>query len=351
MYLGTSRSCTSTFNEIVGEVAAVCSRVDRLIVRSAYLTSDQGRASLEKRLETLRSIGPFFYLTSGCAGGIWEQCIKNFVSAFRETRVQAHEYLLCVEALKRHAASLDKWIPKLTSEILKYPRVLPTALRHAECMQATLKGLINAADKSFDLYKPKDQSSSSGSCPFRGLGRSFTARTTGSSTTFHLISTLDSRHLTAETHLYDPATPDISPTRFFLMSYPTLQAVTILVCLIATSFQLRAYALSSSSPGRLGDSDFYNNLQSALMQSLTTYTGLVPAIRVRALRGLISVLWVSLLSVVGLVLNFAAMGIYFQNAGMAPLLSFFGNVAQAVTVLHLAIRIERFVGPARAEEL
>lgn len=170
------------------------------------------------------------------------------------------------------------------------------------------------------------------------------------------------RHPTAETHIYEPTTPNTSPARFFLLSYPTLQAVTILVCLIATTLQLRAYALtttstSSSSPtsqaGTLDSSDFYSNLQSTLMQSLTTYTGLVPAIRVRALRGLISVLWVSLLSVTGLVLNFAALGIYFHDAGMAPLLSFFGNVAQAITVLHLAIRIENFVEgerPAKGEE-
>lgn len=351
VYLGTSRSCTSNFNKVIGEVATVCSRVDKLIANSAYLTSTEGRASLEKRLDTLHCLGPFSYLTSGCAGGIWEQCLNNFVSAFQETKVKAHEYLLCIENLKRHAAMLDKCIPEMTKEILKYDRVLPHALQNAECMLATLKGLVNIASQSFDLYKPRELSSSSTTiCPFRGSGRSFTSTTTGSN--ILVISTLD-RHPTAETHIVEPISSDISPTRFFLMSYPTLQAVTILVCLIATSLQLRAYALSSTPSkvaGHLSDSDFYNNLQSTLMQSLTTYTGLVPAIRVRALRGLISVLWVSCLSVAGLVLNFAAMGIYFHDAGMAPLLSFFGNVAQAVTVLHLAIRIERFVGLPETQE-
>lgn len=76
------------------------------------------------------------------------------------------------------------------------------------------------------------------------------------------------------------------------------------------------------------------------MQLLTTYTGLVPAIRSKTLRGLISVFWISFLSVAGVVLNFAAVGIYFHDGGMAPLLGFFGNVVQAVTVLQLAVRID-----------
>lgn len=372
VYLGTSRSSTSPFNEIISDVAAICSRVDRLIARSSYLNSPQGKASLTKRLEVLHSIGPFFYLTSGCAGGIWEQCIRNFVSAFQETKVQVHEYLLCVETLKRHAAKLDRCIPELEAEIRKFTKpILPTVLGNAECMRATLRGLINTASQSFDLYchKPNDQARG----PLRHpedqslsllTSRTATATTIGSSLWSATATTMTSvnRHPTAETHIYEPTTPNTSPARFFLLSYPTLQAVTILVCLIATTLQLRAYALtttstSSSSPtsqaGTLDSSDFYSNLQSTLMQSLTTYTGLVPAIRVRALRGLISVLWVSLLSVTGLVLNFAALGIYFHDAGMAPLLSFFGNVAQAITVLHLAIRIENFVEgerPAKGEE-
>lgn len=329
---------------VIDEVASVCSRVDRLIARSSYLTSDKGRESLQKRLETLHSLGPFSYLTSGCAGGIWEQCLRNFVSAFQETKVKAHEYLLCVENLKRHAAMLDRCIPELTSEMLKYDRVLPAALRNAECMQATLKGLIHTANQSYDLYKPKDP----GTCPFRGPDRSFSSRT---GSTLRVLSTLD-RHPTAETHIFEPASMGTSPARFFLMSYPTLQAVTMIVCLVAASLQLRAYALAAPAraAGHLGDPDFYNNLQATLMQSLTTYTGLVPAIRVRALRGLISVLWVSLLSIAGLVLNFTAMAVYFHDSDMAPLLGFFGNVAQAITVLHLAIKIERFVAPADGEE-
>lgn len=98
--------------------------------------------------------------------------------------------------------------------------------------------------------------------------------------------------------------------------------------------------LSPHSPGSVSAPDFSNNLQAVLMQLLTTYTGLVPTVRSKAVRGLVSVFWVALLSVAGVVLNLMAVGVYFQNAAMAPLLGFFGNVVQAVIVLQLAIHAE-----------
>lgn len=116
------------------------------------------------------------------------------------------------------------------------------------------------------------------------------------------------------------------------------------MCIVACALQVRSYALSSHEPGGLDDPDFYNNLQSILMQLLTTYTGLVPAVRGgegRTRRGLlVSAFWLSFLSVAGAVLNFAAAGVYFRDGAMAPLLEFFGNVVQALTVLQLAISLD-----------
>lgn len=145
----------SGFYQAVDEVASACSSMDMLMVKSPYLTSGQDRASLLSRQATLKSQGPFSYLTSGCPGEIWEECLQNFVSAFQEMRVRPHEYHRCLENLKRIADMLDRCIPQLSDEVRKYARVLPTVLRNAECMQATMKGLIATAMAAFDWYKPK----------------------------------------------------------------------------------------------------------------------------------------------------------------------------------------------------
>lgn len=123
--------------------------------------------------------------------------------------------------------------------------------------------------------------------------------------------------------LLDPAQPTPSPARILLLSYPSLQALTILTCLVASCLQFRTYTLSLHRPGAISDADFYSNLQSVLMQLLTTYTGLVPTVRSSSVQGFVSVFWVSLLSIAGVVLNLVAAGIFFHDEAMAPLLGFF----------------------------
>lgn len=345
--------------------------MDMLIVKSPYLTSAQDRASLLSRQAMLQSLGPFSYLTSGgCAGEIWEECLQNFVSAFQETRVRPHEYLRCLENIKRLAVMLDRCIPQLSEEVRKYSQVLPTALRNAECMQATMKGLIATAMAAFDLYKPRGEhmlrihgpvlskecsnaTESNSSldvkpCPLRlSSGTLITTSLQGSD--LELVA-----HITTPiptTQRSPPARPLLLPTgttptnHLLLLGYPTLQALTFLTCVVACVLQLRAYALAAHEPGALDDADFYNNLQSILMQLLTTYTGLVPVARGsprrRRRRGLLaSAFWLAGLSVAGAALNFAAVGAYFRDGALAPLLGFFGNVVQALLVLQLAISLD-----------
>ncbi|KAJ4422786.1 hypothetical protein N0V82_002565 [Gnomoniopsis sp. IMI 355080] len=325
-----ARSGPSGFYTVVDEVAEICFRMDMLIAKSAYLTSYDHRTLLSERI-TLRSRGPLSYLSSGCAGGIWEECLHNFVSAFEEAKVKAHEYLRCVENLKLISGMLDKCIPGLVDQVQKYAQVQPTVLQNVECMQATLKGLINVATESFDLYKLKGTAKT---CPLRLPQRSATSLLSGA--TLRITASFD----TSEIHLLGPSQAAIPSASHFLLGYPSLQALTIVTCITACCIQFRSYILSSHTPGDVNGPDFYNNLQSVSMQLLTTYTGLVPTIRSKSVRGFVSVFWVSLLSITSLVLNFVSLGIYFHDHAMAPLLGFFGNVLQAIIVLQLALRVD-----------
>ncbi|KAJ4397090.1 hypothetical protein N0V93_001314 [Gnomoniopsis smithogilvyi] len=325
-----ARSGPSGFYTVVEEVAEICFRMDMLIAKSVYLTSYDHRTFLSKRI-TLRSRGPLSYLNSGCAGGIWEECLHNFVSAFEEAKVKAHEYLLCVENLKLISSMLDKCIPGLVDQVRKYAQVQPSVLKNVECMQATLKGLIHVAIEAFELYKVKGTAKT---CPLRLPQRSATSLLSGS--TLRITTSMD----ISDPLGLEPRQSVTLPARHLLLSYASLQALTIVTCITACCIQFRSYILSTHTPGDINSPDFYNNLQTVSMQLLTTYTGLVPTIRSKSVRGLVSVFWVSLLSIAGLVLNFVSLGIYFHDDAMAPLLGFFGNVLQALVVLQLAIRID-----------
>lgn len=178
----------------------------------------------------------------------------------------------------------------------------------------------------------------------KGTNRSSTSTTTPPAQA-HLLSSPED--------ILTPSNPSTtSPATFLLTGYPTLQALTFLTCVAACAIQLRSYALSPHGPGALGDPDFYANLQSVLMQLLTTYTGLMPALRrhhhhhhASSTRStmwwmLASAFWLAFLSVAGAALNFAAAGVYFLDGALAPLLGFFGSAVQAVTVLQLAISLD-----------
>lgn len=126
----------------------------------------------------------------------------------------------------------------------------------------------------------------------------------------------------------------------WLKNYPALRNLTFIISLLSCALQISSFFHSSQAGGVIGDSDFLTNLQTFFMQLLTTYTSLVPAIRIHLLRNFASAFWVSFLCVATFGLNLASVVVYTYRAPLSPLLSFFGAVVQATTVLQLATRIE-----------
>lgn len=141
-----------------------------------------------------------------------------------------------------------------------------------------------------------------------------------------------------------PSSHPVSTLLTLNQGYPTLRNLTFFTSLIACALQAHAYSAATlTAGGAPTDPDFYTGLQSMLMQLLTTYTSIVPAVRSRALRGAASVFWVALLSAAAVLLNVASVAVYVYDTSLSPFLSFFGAVVQAVTVLQLAIRVEAAV--------
>jgi hypothetical protein len=134
-------------------------------------------------------------------------------------------------------------------------------------------------------------------------------------------------------------------TQVIKQSYPALRNLTIIFSLVSCSLQIRSFNLDIQSQDLDTEPEFYTNLQTFFMQVLTTYTSLVPAIRtsravLRDGDAITSVFWIALLSVAALGLNIASVAVFSYCAALAPLLSFFGTVVQAVAVLQLATRVE-----------
>lgn len=111
----------------------------------------------------------------------------------------------------------------------------------------------------------------------------------------------------------------------------------------ACSLQFYAFVTTQQVHGRqygsVHDADFLTNMQQSLMQLLTLYTSLVPALRTQTLRKRYA-LWAWVLSFSGCILGVVSTAIYPCFTTMSPLLGMFGNVIQAGFVLQLVLCIE-----------
>ncbi|KAJ9142083.1 hypothetical protein NKR23_g7380 [Pleurostoma richardsiae] len=354
-YSSVPRTYESSLNRALLETASVCCRMDMLIAKSSHLPSEDDRRSLQKREETLNSRGALSYLSSGCAGGIWEKCVRSFVGAFEEKRVDPNDFVLCRTKLRGFAERLDQFVGDLVTEIRKHAKVMPSVLENALCMQTTLRSLLEVTNFAFDAWNGKFPSSPS--TPYSRTSTALTGTTLSPSPSFPPPSCSPTQHR--------------SLLHALLLSYPTLRNLTFLVSLASCCLQFRAYVVASHLPGSPSDPDFYTAVQSLLMQLLTTYTGLAPtaaaarlavpvvdsevalpdggtdedtaSTKKRSAGRTVSALWVALLCAAAVVLNFTSVAVYVRDAAASPLLGFFGSVVQAITVLQLAARVgDRF---------
>ena len=131
-------------------------------------------------------------------------------------------------------------------------------------------------------------------------------------------------------------------------------ALTCLVSITACSLQFYSFITTQQVHGRqygsIRDADFLTNIQQSLMQLLTLYTSLVPALRTQTLRKRYA-LWPWVLSFSGGILGVVSTAIYPCFTTMSPLLGMFGNVIQASLVLQLGLCIEPLVSLEAIEKL
>ncbi|KAI9771754.1 MAG: hypothetical protein M1839_002719 [Geoglossum umbratile] len=121
-------------------------------------------------------------------------------------------------------------------------------------------------------------------------------------------------------------------------SNATLIALTSLITLIAAMLESRAFSLSVSqkglSPGKISDPDFYATLQNSIMQLLSLYVTVLPALRHQEARRSYR-WWTWILAVGSFACAAAAAVCYIYAATVAPLIGFLGSALQAFIVLQL----------------
>ena len=117
-------------------------------------------------------------------------------------------------------------------------------------------------------------------------------------------------------------------------------AWTGIICIVACIIQGQAFSVSSRAGrnfrGSIDDPDFYNALQTCLMQTLALYTALAPALRSDGPRYEI---WAWLLSALSLGSGIAALVVYPFLTILSPLLACVSSALQAFVTLQLVFSL------------
>lgn len=119
-----------------------------------------------------------------------------------------------------------------------------------------------------------------------------------------------------------------------------LLAWTGIICIIACIIQGQAFSISiqlgGNSRGRVDDPEFYNALQTFMMQTLALYTVLAPALRSDGPR---YEFWAWLLSALSLGSGIAALVVYPFFTMLSPLLACVSSALQALVTLQLVFSL------------
>lgn len=116
----------------------------------------------------------------------------------------------------------------------------------------------------------------------------------------------------------------------------TVMSMTLLVVVAATFLQTRAFDTSlranGLSKGETTHPDFFNNLQTVLMQLLGLYTTMIPALKHPIIR---YPWWIWCFAAGSFVCSVSSVGIFFWFAALSPLIAFVGACLQAFITLQL----------------
>ena len=119
-----------------------------------------------------------------------------------------------------------------------------------------------------------------------------------------------------------------------------LLALTGIFSIVSCIIQARAFSVSTqlrgNSRGSVDDPDFYNAVQTSLMQTLALYTVLAPALRSGGPRYEV---WTWLLSILTLGSGIASVAVYPFFTMLSPLLACVSSVLQAFVTLQLVFSL------------
>ncbi|KAI1355891.1 hypothetical protein F5Y01DRAFT_268000 [Xylaria sp. FL0043] len=341
---------TQALRDLVREVASAIQDVDEQVLSSDYIRHSV--IGLKKGTEPvgLRPLGfeavgfdyedPEAHFENFDSIRLWE---KYFAFILREWNLDQHgermsnsELNFIIERLTAPATRLDHYGPLLTTEYGNVPNGPAKRVQGIEKRRTLLNGFLNSAEVALEVYYKK-----------RKVKPTLRQRRPVADTV-----TKDAVHQADEARASARAdeAKELSPSRNVVqklfrgfISNGTLISFTTLITLASAILSAYSYsvAISSSAPKAQSwnSPEFYNTLQSALMQLLSLYVTVLPALRHRRLQSSYH-RWSWVLAGLGVVAPLFAIGYFSRGPDLVQLVLFVGSAVQSTIVLQLVWAVD-----------
>ncbi|KAI1421914.1 hypothetical protein F5Y12DRAFT_765334 [Xylaria sp. FL1777] len=273
---------------------------------------------------------------------IWE---KYFEFVLREWNLDQHgermsnsQLNFIIERLTAPATQLDHYGSLLTAEYGNVPNAPAKRVQGIAKRRTVLNGFLNSAEVALEVYYKK-----------RDVKPTLRQRRPVAETSLKEVEQKrNDMHSSTSTH----EAHEISTSRKFLRglfngftSNSTLITFTTLSTIASAVLSAYGYSVAITTPKALSwnSPEFYNTVQSALMQLLSLYVTILPALRHRNVHSSYNQ-WSWLLAGLGVVAPFLAIGYFPRGPDASQLVLFAGSAIQSTIILQLIWAVDDIEG-------
>ncbi|KAL9102358.1 MAG: hypothetical protein Q9163_002480 [Psora crenata] len=278
----------NNFGSLLASVAANCEEIGSYIHNTDFIvTYCEGGSALHD----YDSSTPLEYLKGWCWTRSWDKYFSYIVDLWDEDQMSGMRLNALIERLSAPAARLDVLVPKLEKECQRLGNVPESVIINAREMHTCVNSFLNSADDGLNLWKKNEILWEDLLNQADILVESEIRRRRPIIRESPVIDEveLDVEAEHTKKQLEDGTLVQTSIRRYFnsvrmsLASDLALLAMTGIISIVACIIQGQAFSISIQLGGKsrrgADDPDFYNALQTFLMQTLALYTVLAPALR------------------------------------------------------------------------
>ncbi|KAI0426218.1 hypothetical protein F5Y09DRAFT_319463 [Xylaria sp. FL1042] len=339
---------TQALRDLVCEVASAIQDVDEQVLSCDYIRHDviglkKGTEPIGFRPLSFEPVSydyadPEAHFENFDSIRLWE---KYFAFVLREWNLDEHgermsnsELNFIIERLMPSATQLDHYGPLLTAEYGSVPNGPVKRVQGIDRRRTLLNGFLNSAEVALEVYYKKRDVK-----PTLRRRRPVVETVTGNS-----VKQADDERISApvEDEKEISASQNLARSLFIgFISNGTLIAFTTLFTIASAILSAYSYSVSILTPKALSwnSPEFYNTAQSALMQLLSLYVTVLPALRHKSLQSSYN-RWSWVLAGLGVVAPIFAVGYFCRGPDVCQLVLFVGSAMQSTIVLQLVWAVD-----------